>query len=207
MTAGSENRMERPPGDGTPTTSEIIDTLAASSAPRIPFSAIVAAAGSRVHGLALLVLVLPEAVPLPLPSASTILGVPLIIISAHLALFGEGPLLPARLEAIVVPRSVLQAAARYLAPAFRWIENVSRPRLLWLVRRERLLGLACLYLSLILILPIPLLNTPPAICLALVALGMIQRDGVLVILGLLGGIAVTGILVGVIDVAGSLLLR
>jgi len=207
VTAGSENQMTRPPGDGTPTTSEIIDTLAASPDARIPFSAVVAAAGSRVHGLALLVIVLPEAVPLPLPSASTVLGIPLIIISAHLALFGEGPMLPARLEAIAVPRSVLQAAARYLAPAFRWIENVSRPRLLWLVRRERLLGLVCLYLSLILILPIPLFNTPPAICLALVALGMIQRDGALVILGILGGVAVTGILIGVIDAAGSLLLR
>lgn len=179
--ADSDVDTERPPGAAPPTTSAIIE--------------------------ALLVFVLPEVPPLPLPSASTVLGIPLIIISAHLALFGEGKLLPGRLETVAVPRAVLQAAARYLAPAFRWIERFSRPRLPWLVRRERLIGLLCLYLSLILILPIPLFNAPPAACLAAVALGMIQRDGVLVMLGGLGALAVTGILVGIIDVAGSLLLR
>jgi hypothetical protein len=189
------------------TTSEIIDSLAALPERRIPFSAVVAAAGSRVHGFALLVFVLPEVPPLPVPSMSTVLGIPLIVISAHLALFGEGALLPARLQSITVPRSMLGAAARYLSPAFRWIERVSRPRLLWLVRRERLIGLVCLYLSVVLILPIPLFNVPPAASLAAVALGMIQRDGVLVVLGILGGIAVTGILAGLIDVAGGLLLR
>jgi len=205
--AGSEEETERPTGTVPPTTSEIIEALAASPTPRIPFSAIVAAAGSRVHGFALLVFVLPEVVPLPLPSASTVLGIPLIIISAHLALFGEGSLLPRRLEAVTLPRSLIEAAARYLAPVFRWVERASRPRLLWLVRREQLIGLLCLYLSLILILPIPLFNVPPAVSLAAVALGMIQRDGALVILGAIGALAVTGILVGIIDVAGSLLLR
>jgi hypothetical protein len=205
--AGSEDETARPGGTLPPTTSEIIEGLAASPTPRIPFSAIAAAAGSRVHGFALLVFVLPEVVPLPLPSASTVLGIPLIIISAHLALFGEGSLLPRRLEAVTLPRSAIEAAARYLAPAFRWIERASRPRLLWLVRRERLIGLLCLYLSLILILPIPLFNVPPAVCLAAVALGMIQRDGALVVLGAIGALAVTGVLIGIIDVAGSLLLR
>ena len=132
---------------------------------------------------------------------------PLIIISVHLALFGEGTLLPARLQSVTVPRGVLAAAARYLAPAFRWVERASRPRLLWLVRRERLIGLVCLYLSVVLILPIPLLNAPPAASLGAVALGMIQRDGALVVLGILGAIAVTGVLIGIIDLAGGLLLR
>ena len=202
----AEEDGRSPPGAERPT-SEIIESLAAWPEERIPFSAIAAAAGSRVHGFALLVFVLPEVPPLPLPSASTILGIPLIVISAHLALFGEGRLLPARLQSVTVPRSVLAAAARYLAPAFRWIERASRPRLLWLARRERLVGLLCLYLSVILILPIPLFNAPPAICLALVALGMIQRDGAMIILGILGGIAITGALVGILDAAGTLLLR
>ncbi len=205
--AGSEGESDRSPGGSLRPTSEIIDSLASLPDERIPFSAIVAAAGSRVHGLALLIFVLPEVPPLPLPSASTVLGIPLIIISAHLALFGEGSLLPARLQSGTVPRSVLAAAARYLAPAFRWVERASRPRLFWLVRRERLIGLICLYLSVVLILPIPLLNAPPAASLAAVALGMMQRDGAMIILGILGGIVVTGILIGLIDVAGGLLLR
>jgi hypothetical protein len=186
--------------------SEILDALAARKGDRIPFSAIVAAAGSRVHGLALLVFVLPEVPPLPIPSVSIILAIPLIIISAHLALFGEGSLLPARLESASMPHSVFVAAARYLAPVFRWIERASRPRWLWLARRERLVGFICLYLSIILILPIPLLNSPPAACLAAMALGMVQRDGIFIAAGIIGGVIVTGVLIGAIDVAGDLLL-
>ena len=187
--------------------SAILELLAAGDEERVPFSAIVAAAGSRVHGLALLVFVLPEVPPLPLPSASTILAIPLIIISAHLALFGEGSLLPAPVQAVSMPRSILAAAARYLAPVLRWIERASRPRWLWIARRERLIGLVCLYLSVVLILPIPLLNSPPAACIAAVALGMIQRDGVFIVAGIVGGLVVTAVLIGVIDVASGLLLR
>jgi len=207
--AAAVTEAERPSGipDGEMHASEILEALASQTGNRIPLSAIAALAGSRVHGLALLVFVLPEVVPLPLPSASTVLGVPLILISTHLALFGEGALLPPRLAAAAIPRSVFVAAARYLAPAFRWIERASRPRWGWLARRERLVGILCLYLSLVLILPIPLFNVPPAACLAAVALGMIQRDGVFIAGGIAGAVVVTGILLGLIDVAGSILLR
>jgi hypothetical protein len=160
-----------------------------------------------VHGLALLVFALPEVPPLPLPSASTVLAIPLILIAVHLTLFGEGSLLPARLQSASMPHSVFVAAARYLAPVFRWIERASRPRWVWLARQERMLGLVCLCLSIILILPIPLLNSPPAACLAAISLGMIQRDGVFIAAGIAGAVAVTAILVGLIDVAGGILLR
>lgn len=206
-TVVAENKRPSGRSDGEMHASKILDALAASKDERISLGAIATAAGSRVHGLALLVFVLPEVPPLPLPSASTVLAIPLIILSAHLALFGEGSLLPARLQSASMPRSVFAAAARYLAPVFRSIERASRPRWLWLARRERLLGFICLYLSIILILPIPLLNSPPAACLAAVALGMIQRDGVFIAAGIVGGLVVTGVVVGVIDAAGSILLR
>ena len=45
--------------------SEVLAALAASKSHRITFAAIVAAAGSRVHGLAHLVFALPEVPPLP----------------------------------------------------------------------------------------------------------------------------------------------
>jgi hypothetical protein len=193
--------------DGEMHASEVLDALAARPGDRIPFSAIADVAGSRVHGLALLVFALPEVPPLPLPSASTVLAIPLILIAVHLTLFGEGSLLPARLQSASMPHSVFVAAARYLAPVFRWIERASRPRWLWLARQERMLGLVCLCLSIILILPIPLLNSAPAACLAAISLGMIQRDGVFIAVGIAGALAVTGILVGLIDVAGGILLR
>ena len=59
------------------------------------------------------------------------------------------------------------------------------------LRSDRMLGLICLYLAVLLLLPIPLMNTTPALCLAAIALGMIQRDGLFVAAGIGGTIAVT----------------
>jgi hypothetical protein len=207
LLTGEQAPSDRPDDAGEKPTSVILDSLAALNGEKVPFSAIVEAAGSRVHGLALLLFVIPEVPPLPLPSLSSILGIPLVIISVHLAVFGEGQLVPARVQSISIPRSALIAAARYLGPMLRWLEKLSRPRWLWLTRRERPIGGFCLYLSLILLLPIPLLNAAPAACLAAIALGMIQRDGVFIAIGMTGTVVMTGVVVGLIDVASGWLIR
>lgn len=174
--------------------SAILRSLAARPESHIPFGEVVAVAGSRVHGIAILLFVLPETVPLPLPSASGILGVPLLLISAHLAIFGEAARLPQRILDIKIPRSIFAAIAKYVAPVLQWLERVSRPRWDLFVREERLTGLLCFYLSLILFLPLPLMNAPPAISLAAVALGIIHRDGILIAIGWVGAIFISAVL-------------
>ncbi|MGH6923901.1 MAG: exopolysaccharide biosynthesis protein, partial [Propylenella sp.] len=44
----------------------------------------------------------------------------------------------------------------------------------------------CLYLAILLLLPLPLLNFAPAVCLVAIALAMVQRDGILMLVGLAG---------------------
>jgi hypothetical protein len=53
------------------------------------------------------------------------------------------------------------------------------------------------------LLPLPFVNAPPAICMALLALGLIQRDGVIVTLGLAGAAAVTAALAWIVFLAGG----
>lgn len=155
--------------------------------------------GSRAHGTALLILCLPEAIPLPVPSASAILGVPLVLIAADLAAFGEGRGLPERMGRWRVPSPVLDLLRRRVAPALFRAERLSHPRWERIAGREHLVGVVCLYLALVLLLPLPLVNTPPAICMALLAWGMIQRDGAFVAAGLVAtalltaGLAVAGL--------------
>ena len=182
----SEERIE--------SASEILRSLAARPEAHIPFGDVVMAAGSRVHGIALFIFVLPETLPLPLPSASGILGIPLLIISAHLAIFGEASHLPQRVLDLKIPRSIFIAISKYLGPVLEWLERLSRPRWSFFVREERPMGILCLYLSLILWLPLPLVNAPPAICLAAVALGIIHRDGMLIAAGLAGAVVLTAAL-------------
>ena len=65
-----------------------------------------------------------------------------------------------------------------------------KPRLVGLTKRRatRVIGAICLLLSILLWLPIPLGNHAPAITMTLFSLGLIYRDGVLVILGAVGTI-------------------
>lgn len=160
--------------------------------------------GSGAHGGALLLLSLPEALPLPLPSLSAVLGVPLVAISAHLAFSGEAETLPRWLGDRVLPPRLLSVLQTGVAPILGRAERLSHPRWLPLARRQRLLGVACLYLSVLLLLPLPFFNVPPALCLALLAWGMVQRDGVAVAAGLAGTVALTAALAGLLEWALTL---
>ena len=182
-----------PDAHATPTSKILLDLDASKSRP-IYLGVMFGAMGSRVHGMVLLLLALPDTLPMPIPSTSTVLGIPLLIVAAHLVLFGEGSQLPGRAERITVSPRVVRALVRYAVPGLRFVERLSRPRLIFLLQSNRLLGLVCLYLSIILLLPIPFMNALPALCLVAVALGMIQRDGLIVAMGIVGTVAVTSFL-------------
>lgn len=86
---------------------------------------------------------------------------------------------------------MIRALARYAVPLLEALEKLSRPRWPEFVRSDHLLGLLCLYLSVLLLLPIPFLNAAPALCLVAIALGMIHRDGLMVAAGIVATAVVT----------------
>ena len=153
--------------------------------------------GTRAHGTALLLLSLPDSIPLPVPSVGAILGIPLAVISVHLAVFGDGGRLPRRLDAWRLPARSVGMMKRYVVPVIATAERASRPRLGVVAERQRFVGVVCLALSILLFLPIPLMNTPPSLCLAILAWGMVQRDGVFVIAGLVATVAL-GVALGLL---------
>jgi hypothetical protein len=172
-------------------TSDVLKSLAASQDGAVEVRTVVTAMGSRAHGILLILFALPETVPLPFPSLSAFLGIPLVLVAAHLVVAGEGSRLPERVMSAKMPARLLHFLARYLAPVLEFLELATRPRLTAVLRYERWLGLVCLYLAVVLLLPIPLINLAPALCLVGVALGMVQRDGLLVILSLIGTVLMT----------------
>lgn len=50
----------------------------------------------------------------------------------------------------------------------------------------------CLLLALVIALPIPFGNMPPAFCVLLIAMGMVQKDGALAAIGFAGGLVILG---------------
>ncbi len=66
-----------------------------------------------------------------------------------------------------------------------WIERELKPRLIGLLSGvpERILGLVALTLALLLSLPIPMGNLLPGIALAVLSLSIVERDGLLTLIG------------------------
>lgn len=161
----------------------------------IAISALARELGTRVHRLALFIVALPETLPLPVPSIAPVLAVPLAAISLHLMLHGEDGRLPVWLGRYRLPPRLVGVAKSTLASLVARGESLSRPRWSELAGRERVVGGLCLMLSVILLLPVPLFNIPPAVCLSLLAWGLVQRDGVFVALGAVGSVLVLGLLI------------
>lgn len=144
----------------------------------------------RAFGLLLLVLALPCCIPF-LYGVPQIVALPLMFISAQILLGRDAPWLPRKLGARTVSKASLEDLSRRAKPWLHRIEAVSRPRLVTLTRRplDQVVGLALVLFSASILVPLPATNTVPGIAVVIVAMGLLQRDGILVILGALLGTA------------------
>ncbi|WP_448187258.1 exopolysaccharide biosynthesis protein [Azospirillum sp. sgz301742] len=156
---------------------------------RVTLAHLIAALGDRSLGTVLLALALPTIAPVPL-GVSVLCDLPLMLFSLRL-LFGKRD---AVLPGWLLTRSVSQAtAARMLdavMPRLVWIEAMLKPRQRRLaeVDKERWFGLLVFVLISICIVPVPLMGWLPGFALVLISLGLIERDGGAVGVGLLLGV-------------------
>jgi hypothetical protein len=189
-----------------PRTSHRLMMLADHPADRVSLGDALAVLGERGFGLLLLVLTLPNAVPVPAPpGVSLVLAMPLILVAAQMVLGLEQPRLPRRLQRLSIPRARLAALLQRALPHLGRIERHLRPRHPRLTdrRAERLLGVACLGLALVLCLPIPMGNAPVAWALVVVALGLLERDGLFALIGLAAGVVAVAWNLALVLVGGS----
>ncbi|WP_312869741.1 exopolysaccharide biosynthesis protein [Jiella pacifica] len=165
-----------------------------ASRERIAISDLFVATGERAFGALLFLFALPNLLPMP-PGTSSILGVPLIFLAAQMS-FGFKPWLPSIIARRSLRRSDLSAVVERSAPWIARAERILAPRLGFLVHppAERVVGLLCLALAIILILPIPLGNFLPALAICIFAFGILERDG----LWIIAGTAMVAISVGVV---------
>lgn len=156
---------------------------------RVSIGDLLGALGDRAIGALMFIFAVPNVLPVP-PGVSTILGTPLIFLSAQLML-GMRPWLPAVVTRRSFSREDFATLVRRVVPWLTRAEKLLRPRLASLARppMENGVGLVCLLLACVLVLPIPLGNTLPALAISLLALGVLERDG----LWILGGIAASAV--------------
>lgn len=144
----------------------------------------------RSFGAFLLVFALPNLVPLP-PGSTFILGLPLVFVAWQMTMSAGGRVFfPRVVSDYGVEPQTFEAIVKRLVPWMRWAEKLVIPRF-WLFESrlaERLIGLLALILAIVVFLPIPLGNWPPAFALAILGFAHSQRDGLGVIAGCLIGL-------------------
>jgi hypothetical protein len=189
--------------------SAVLQRLAAEPGrERVSVRDLFAALGDRALAALLFVFAVPNVFPSP-PGLSTVLGLPLLFLSTQL-LFGRQAWLPDFIARRSMARGDFEALSIRVLPWLQRAEKLLRPRLsgLALPPMEYLLGLVCLALAVVLVLPIPLGNNPPALAIALIALGILERDGLWILAGLcitaLSATVVSGVLLAVVKAVSAL---
>jgi hypothetical protein len=200
--AGAAHARRRAAKPKSRRTSELLrDFVAQTEGPRISLGALRDALGDRGFGVLLFIFALPNLVPVNVPLLSAVLGVPLVLLAAQLAVGRHKPWFPRWLTARTFPRLGFAAIVMHTMPYLERAERLLRPRLVGLLSwtGERLIGVALFILAVVLTLPIPFGNWLPAFAIAIIGLALVEKDGVAVLVGLaigLASLAVVGLVIG-----------
>lgn len=154
--------------------------------------------GGRARAALILIFAFPNALP-AIPGTSGILGLPLLYLTFQMML-GRMPWLPRIISERGLHRDKFAQIIQKLVPWLERVERNLRPRWLWLTRpgMEQFWGFLCLALAIVLTLPVPLGNMLPAFSICLVALGVLEKDGLWVLLGLVSSAVAFVISAGVV---------
>ena len=175
---------QAPRDDGADRLSAILTAIAKGQhRERISIADLLHALEHRAIGALMFIFAVPNAIPVP-PGVSAVLGAPLIFLSFQL-MIGRRPWLPRIITDRSLSRVDFEKVVDLAAPWLAKAERLMRPRLSFLAAppAEYLVGAICLILSIILFLPIPLGNMLPAFTICVLALGVLERDGVWIAIG------------------------
>lgn len=168
--------------------SEILSTLPGRfSTPEITIAALSNALSGRVYGILLLVLALPNLIPIPAPGLSAIVGAPLILVALQMVLGLKSPWFPDFISKRKLKTEQLHRVCIRVVPVIKKLELITMPRLRFLAKppADRVIAFICVILSLMIMMPIPFGNALPALAICFFAIGILQRDGLFILAGLL----------------------
>lgn len=174
--------------------SQVLEDIGQKDDPKLYLGELVNAFGERGFGALMLFLGLVSAVIGAIPGSTTVLGLPILIIAFQLVIRQDQLWLPKWALASSIGRSDYRDAIAGVLPRLRRLERWSRPRLSVMTSEisEVLIGLACMILCSILVLPIPGGNLIPSLIIVAFGFGLVQRDG-LAVLAAWTAIALVGI--------------
>lgn len=186
----------------------LLDVSGLLPAGTVTLRQLLALIGEQGMLLVCVLLTVPFLIPVSIPGVSTVFGLAIILLSIAVT-FNRVPWLPRRILDRPISTGPLKQAfekgSRYLIR----MERVLRPRLKALTGSTTLNvvhGLALVFAGVLLMMPfglVPFSNTLPALAILLLALGMLERDGLFIVAGYLMNVA-TVIYFGIV-IAGAVM--
>lgn len=136
----------------------------------------------RAFGLMILILAIPCLVP-ALYGVPQIVGIPILLLAGQMLIGREEPWLPEAALKRRVSKAMLDRMADFAVKRMGWFERLSKPRLTLFTQglAERAAAVFMILATLTIVLPMT--NTVPSVALALMSVGLIQRDGLFVAAG------------------------
>ncbi|MBB5690518.1 exopolysaccharide biosynthesis protein [Roseomonas alkaliterrae] len=192
------------PHAGAPISRLVAEVAAQCPGERITLGEMAEAFGDRAFGLLTLLLCLPGL----LPGMSAVFGLPMLILGVQMGLGYRQPKLPAFIARQSIRRTDLlrltpgssTRVSRAIARIERWVRP--RPGVFTGAFADRVVGWLTAYSALMLILPGPGTNGPPAFGTIVMALGVVENDSKVVGLGMaltiLGNLFATVVLVALV---------
>jgi len=170
----------------TARTSDLVRDFAASLVgDRISVGDIVAGLGDRGLGVLLAIFALPNIRGSTVPFGNIATGIPPLIFAFQLMIGEHSLVLPRFIARQTVGTKMLKVAAPRIASVLSWFERLLKLRLPWVTvpQAEWVIGAIAIVLAIVSMLPIPFGHNLPALGLLLIGLGLIERDGLAILIG------------------------
>lgn len=166
-------------------TSQLLARIGDSAAgEKVEFDALLHEFRERAFGAMMLLGLLPTFLPAPGIGAFT--GPFIALVGLQMLLTFEQPWLPRWIGRRHLKRATVQRFGKRFRPLLGFIERVCRPRLIALIEHRAaraFTGLQVVLLGLVLSLPLPGTNYPLGVILLFYCIALIERDGVLLLMG------------------------
>lgn len=176
------------PIDEAPLVEAMLHLLDQEQGKKVTLGRFVAAMGQRGFGFCLIVFGILSAISPP--GVGSVMGAPPLLFAIQMILGFRQPWVPGFLARREFSADSVKRSLERARPWLRRIEIFAKPRVSWLARglMERLVGLVTMLLCSVILLPGPFTNNPPGIAITVLGFALAERDGILVILGLLAAV-------------------
>ena len=143
--------------------------------------------GSKGFGIILVFLSLPSALPVPAPGYSTPFGIAIVLIAFQILIGKDAFKTPKFIQNIEFQPKLAQKVLVFAIRSLKKIEPFIKPRLLKFQSKQMrpLIAINLILLAILMILPIPLTNTLPAIVICLLGISICECDGLLTLISII----------------------